>query len=247
MDYHRAPVAVGVVALVVVAALAGCLGAGAPYEGSPPPEQIEQRHVDALRGAGSFTYRARLDANASVAQFSTNVTAAVQYDPASRLVEVNTSQASESRYVPPEGPAYGRVVAGDSVTYRRLDAASIQNVSRYERPPLSNLTRAYDFERAGTATVDGEKTWVYRANATTLNESAVGPVGEAASQLENVHTTIRLYVRSDGLVKRLQYRVDATVMGRDLSLTYRVTYTDVGSTAVTAPDWLDEAKDLAGV
>lgn len=245
MVERRSTATLSVVVLAVLVALAGCTGGGAPYGESPSPEKVEQQHASALREAGSFTYNSQVRADAAVVDLSTNVTAAVELDPNTRLVRVNSSELSSVLYVPPSGQPYSRSIEGETVEYERVSNESVRNVSRYIHPPLANLTRSYDFARAGTATVAGQKTWVYRANATTLNESTAGPLAETISELETLNTTIRLYVRSDGLVKRVSYHVDATVLSEEISLTYRVTYTDVGSTDVTAPSWLDQAKSVA--
>lgn len=245
MARHRS-LSLGVVTLAILVALAGCLGGGAPYKQSPPPEKVEQKHTTALRDAGSFIYNSHTSTDAAIIERSANVTAAVELDPSTRLVRVTESGDTSALYVPPNGQPYSREVDGDTVEYDRISNDSVRNVSRYMQPPLENLTRSYTFARNGTTTIGGQKTWVYRANASTLNESTAGPIAETVSELENVNTTITLYIRSNGLVKRVSYRASATVAGQSVSLTYRLTYTDVGSTDVTEPSWLDEAKSVAG-
>jgi hypothetical protein len=236
--------ALAAVSLAVALTLAGCVGTAAPYEGSPSPETVEANHEQALRDAGSFTYRSAVNADAGIVTVSANTTAAVELSPDAQSITVNSTGTNYALYAPPEGQAYQRVTAGDTVSYERVDNESVPNASQWVTPPLANVTRAYDFSPNGTEQVGGERTWVYEANTSTLNESTAGPLAEALADREVTNTTIRLYVRSDGLVKRLSYRTVATIAGSEVSVTARVEYTDVGSTRVAEPSWLGDARSV---
>lgn len=232
--------------LVALVALSGCtavgLGGGAPYDGVPTAEEVEAGHAAALREAGSFTYNGSTTVNASFVEVTSDTVARVELDPATLLVDSGTGETTVSLYAPAEGTAYVRTRSGSTVRYERADGASTPNVSRLLSPPVADLSSSFDFAANGTAEVDGTRTYVYEANASTVNGSATGPLGEALARAEQTEISITLYVRSDGLVKRVDYEVVLTGFGEPARLSAVVTYEDVGSTTVEPPSWLAEAE-----
>lgn len=233
------PIAVGLALLVV---LAGCTGGGAPYEGAPSAEQVEQSHEEALRDAGSYTYNQTVTVNASIVEVTSNTTAAVELDPEAYLLQSQTGEGRFAVYAPADDRPYVRSQFGDTITYERGENESVPNASRFVTPPVSDLSSSFDFTANGTTEVDGTTTYVYEANLSTLNESAVGPVGESLAEAEATNATVTVYVRSDGLVKRLDYEFVVEGFGSPARLSLTLTYEDVGSTTVDEPSWLEEAR-----
>ncbi|QZP37840.1 DUF7537 family lipoprotein [Halobaculum magnesiiphilum] len=232
-------IAAGVALLVV---LAGCTGGGAPYDGPPSAEDVEDGHEEAIRDAGSYTYNQTVSVNGSVIDVTSNTTAAVELDPETYVWEQETGDGSLSVYAPADDRPYVRTRAGNTIRYDRPENESVPNVSGFTTPPVAELAGAFDFSANGTAQVDGTRTYVYEANVSTLNESAVGHVGEALADAEATDATVEVYVRSDGLVKRVDWQVVVEGLGEPTRLSVTITYENVGSTTVEEPSWLEEAK-----
>ncbi|MFC6785460.1 hypothetical protein ACFQFH_05895 [Halobaculum halobium] len=229
-------------ALALLVALAGCTAGGAPYEGAPTAEEVEAGHEDALRDAGSYTYTQTVSVNGSFVDLTSNVTAAVETDPETYLVTQETGDGSVSVYHPSDDRPYVRTQAGNTIRYERADNESIPGADAFATPTLTELSSGFNFSANGTAQVDGEETYVYEANLTTLNESAVGPIGETLAEADSTEATIQVYVRADGLVKRVSYELVVEGFGDPTRLTLTSTYEDVGSTTVDEPSWLSEAE-----
>ncbi|MFC7098647.1 DUF7537 family lipoprotein [Halobaculum marinum] len=228
--------------LALLVALAGCTGGGAPYDGAPSAEEVEQGHEEALRDAGSFTYNQTVTVNASFVQVTSNTSAAVELDPDTYLYRSQTGDSTVEVYAPADGQPYVRSQSGSTIRYDRAENDSVPNASRFASPPLDDLASDFDFAANGTAQVDGEQTYVYEANLSTLNESAVGPIGEALADADATDATVAVYVRSDGLVKRVAYDFVVEGFGEPARFSLTLTYEDVGSTTVAEPSWLEEAQ-----
>ncbi|WP_284014177.1 DUF7537 family lipoprotein [Halobaculum litoreum] len=228
--------------LALLVALAGCTGGGAPYESAPSAEEVEAGHEEALREAGSFTYNQSVSVNGSLFDVTSDTTAAVDLDGDAYLVETRTGDSGVAVYAPGGERPYVRTQSGNTIRYERGENGSVPNASRFVAPPLSELSDSFEFAANGTAQVDGTRTYVYEANLSTLNESAVGPVGEALAEAEATDATVRVYLRSDGLVKRVRYAFVVDGFGEPTRLSLTLTYEDVGSTTVDEPSWLSEAE-----
>ena len=229
-------------ALALLVVLAGCTGGGAPYEGAPSAEQVEAGHEEALREAGSYTYNQSVSVNGSLIDVTSNTTAAVELDPETYVWTQETDDRSLAIYAPADDRPYVRTQTGSTIRYERADNESVPNVSAFATPPLAELSDGFDFAANGTAQVDGERTYLYEANLSTLNESAVGPVGEALAEADATDASVDVYVRSDGLVKRVDWTVVVEGFGDPTRLSLTLTYEDVGSTTVEEPSWLAEAE-----
>ncbi|MFC7068353.1 DUF7537 family lipoprotein [Halobaculum lipolyticum] len=233
-------IAAGVALLVV---LAGCTGGGgAPYEEPPSAEQVEAGHEEALRDAGSYTYTQSVRVNGSFVDVTSNTTAAVELDPETYRWRQETGDGSLEIYAPADDRPYVRTQAGSTIRYERADNDSVPNASAVATVPLSDLSEGFDFTANGTAQVDGERTYLYEANLSTLNESAVGPIGEAFADADATEATVDVYVRSDGLVKRVDWTFVVEGFGEPTRLSLTLAYEDVGSTTVEEPSWLEEAQ-----
>ena len=145
-------------------------------------------------------------------------------------------------YAPADDRPYVRTQAGSTIRYERAENESVPDASGFTTPPVAELAGAFNFSANGTAEIDGTQAYVYEANVSTLNESAVGPIGEALADAEATDATVEVYVRSDGLVKRVDWTLVVEGFGEPTRLSVTVTYEDVGSTTVAEPSWLEEAR-----
>ncbi|MFC7167703.1 DUF7537 family lipoprotein [Halospeciosus flavus] len=229
-------------ALLLVAALvvgAGCAampgGETKPYETPLNGSEMEQKHATVLQEAGSYTYELNYSSSFSGQSFlGTNVSAQVDTESDAAFFATNSSLGPIEVYVPPNGSAYQRIGTGEEARYRQIQQRP--NLSQFARLDLTNLTAKTNFTANGTTTIDGETVWVYESSA---NES----LSMADSVFEHANSSVTLYVRSDGLVKRTTVTVTAGSGDTSGSLTLTRTFRKVGSTMVEEPAWLDEAKN----
>jgi hypothetical protein len=130
--------------------------------------------------------------NGSFIEVTSNTTAAVEADPETYRWRQETGDGSVSVYAPADGRPYVRTQAGNTIRYDRPENESLPDAGGLVTPPLSDLAGAFNFSANGTAEVDGTRTYVYEANASTLNDSAVGPIGEALAEAESTDATIEV-------------------------------------------------------
>lgn len=244
---HARTRSIAILALLVVTA--GCVGApgagdasGAAPGAAPSADAIATAHQDALSAAGSYTYTA--EATATVdgqTAGSSALSAAVDRETDRTLVETDTAVGPVTTYVD-SGTAYQRIGA-EEPQYRTLeiDATADEVVSTDVGPSIGNHT----FEANGTATVDGQQVRTYEAHETGSNATLQTDLGEGVS-VESV--TVTLSVRDDGLVVRQDTSAEISLGDAQAEGTFdrTVTYSNVGSTAVTAPDWVDDAREAGG-
>lgn len=236
-----------VLLLVALTVLAGCtssslspLGESQPYETPLNATEVEQGHAAALEDAGSATVLFQMDSSfGDTSAGASNATIAVDFESGAMYATANVSFGTTETYYAPDGTGYTRFKSGDQVQYERVSEKP--NVSDLTSVDFEQLTQELNFSANGTATVDGEKTWVYEAqNSTDFGE--FGGEGEGATM--NVSAT--LYITSDGLVKQMAVATDGGAGDTTVSFSLTQTYTKVGSTTVEEPDWLDEAKEQTG-
>lgn len=115
------------------------------------------------------------------------------------------------------------------------------------------LVETVNWTQTGVVERDGEQLTRYVAtgeeNVTDFREEAdISPTAAAnLSQLQTQLSDIRLelYLTKDGVVREFRVDLSGTANGRQISVTYLLRTTDVGSTTVEPPDWLDEAKNAS--
>lgn len=261
---------VGVVALL---AISGCSGLSGSAEFAPGVTEervvnataLSAGHGDVLANV-SYTFTR----NASQRIEADEYTYAVTHDTRVRVSRngdylyrhravVETTEGSSHRL--DEVWSNGTVAVGRNVD---LDNNSV-TYTRYEPPePYSaaNVTRSGISGALGAATV--VETWNEsgtRYARLASNESETRRIQARNRTIENA-TTIRVTtatVREDGFVPRVTWTVagqrplpaslDTDAAVGHINDTTRVRYTDVGSTDVGRPDWIDEAlnttEDLA--
>lgn len=229
---------------LVLVTTAGCLAApgvgdvnGETFDG----DAVATEHQQALTESGSYTY----DVEASVTVDGTsaggsNLTAAVDLASEEVLVSSDTRAGPVTTYLA-EGIAYQRIGV-EEPQYRtfepEVDAGDVV------RTDISPVVDTYSFEANGSDTVNGQQVRTYTATQTGANATLLEDFGEGVA-VDSV--TVTLSVRDDGVVVREETRATLEIDGGDSEGTYHrtATYRDVGSTDVTAPDWLD-AADSAG-
>ncbi|WP_439025975.1 DUF7537 family lipoprotein [Haloarchaeobius sp. DT45] len=147
-------------------------------------------------------------------------------------------------YVAPDGTATQRSTFGDTVQYQHVSADEYE-VSTYLT--AMNATATLDHESAtltydGQTTVDGETMYVYTASSL---EQLYLPTDQAdASEFDHSSVSmadLRLVVDDAGTLRAMQYDLEMTEDDAELTLHFVLSYSDIGTTTVEEPDWLDEA------
>ncbi|MFB6132940.1 MAG: hypothetical protein ABEJ44_06010 [Halanaeroarchaeum sp.] len=235
--------AVAVLALIVVSA--GCLAApgatgasGADLNASI----VATEHERALEAAGSYTYRVAASATVDGRSAgSSSITAAVDVVADRARVQSQSALGPVTTYLE-NGSVYQRV-GTDPPQYQTLEG----NVSAGEvvSSHVAAFVANYSFEPNGTTTIDGEVVRVYVAHATGSNATIRQDFGENVDVTE-VEAT--LAVNEDGVVVRHHIVANLSIQGGKSVGTYTrtVTFTNVGSTDVDRPPWLDEARAATG-
>lgn len=226
--------------LVSLTLLAGCsasalpgLGPSQPYETPLNASEVEAGHARVLDDAGSATIVMEMNVTSGGRPAGTgNLTVETEFENGPTHATTGGSGATTEVYVAEDGTGYSRVAVDGGVVHYDILSDSM-NVSSFTELDPGEMTDRFEFTVNGTAEIDGETTYVYEAR----NASGLDPLpGE--STLDDV--SIRLYIRSDGLVKRMAIR---TGSADDSSFSMTQTYYDVGETTVEEPSWLDDAKD----
>jgi len=261
---------VGLFALACLLALAGCNGATGPATTAAPtdanatvsatPEPsapvyqpplsattVLDEHEGALADAGTFAYQqnttVRVGASGRIAQV-TNVSAAVDLGGDRALVLQNASFQGETVAFGNASVGYERIETGDGPRYRRAPR-NLTNPAFYARPPIGRLLRGLNYTHQGTETRDGTTVSTYAVDGT----DALTPADHGLGVIPPANVTdvrSRLVVGEDGRIESFAYRATGTVDGRELRYTVSVGWGGVGSTTVTEPAWIADARNATG-
>lgn len=237
---------------------------GAALNGST----LRADHVGQLEGAESFTTATDLVIESGNRTVRLNQTTLVDLatDRARQTSVLSSSQRNGSiqaqTYTRPNVTYQRFVVDGgaqETVTYRRASppydaTGSVEpvNTTRAKNPDLAkSVVDSIEWTQTGVEGTGERAVTRYvatgRENFTEFrngsNVSSVQGVnlsafGEDVSEMRAV-----LRVDGDGVVREFRFRVAGTSDGRDVALSFIVRTTEVGTTTVTEPDWLDEAKN----
>lgn len=236
-----------IVILALLVMTAGCVaapGAGdasgsALDDSTPDGASVAATHERALDAAGSYTYEAEASATIDGENAGSSSLSAAVDRPADRtLVETGSVLGPVVTYVE-NGTAYQRIGA-EEPQYRTLEIDA--PVGDLVSTDVAPVVRNNSFEANGSTTVAGEQVRLYEAHATGSNATLQTDLGEGVT-VDSVDVT--LAVRDDGLIVR-QHTTAAISLdgdGRDGTFTRTVTYSDIGTTEVTAPDWIEDARD----
>ncbi len=253
---------VSVLLLVALATLSGCAGlfggepSQTPTNGTNTSEPVHElpldgsgvidAHTAALDDAETFTYRqnatARQLGNRSGIINYKNVTAQTNLAEGSLRSEQELAfQPSRAAYVDGQGNAYIRQSAGDNASYQRFDGDEADTTT-YRDPGIAGYLDGLNFSDAGTETVDGVTVDRYEVtDPSQVNASAHDPEILTAEGIETISVTVA--VDRDGVVRSFEYHVTGeNANGDPLGYHLSLQYSDVGSTTVSEPAWLSEAR-----
>lgn len=255
-----AVLAIGLVALVALAgcsALDGSASTPGANDGSPTPEpfvgpdesvggsELADQHERQLRSSDDFTVRTNLTFSSS-SNVATEITELRANPDEGVYWEYTDGFDPVERYRYTDGDETLVRVVGDSTTY---DAASepydggVEPVALNDSLHASTIEQLFDgevdLENRGTTTHDGVTTTEFAA----AGADSWNPPNYDTSDVTEFD--VRVLVDRNGVVRLLEYRVVEESGGESTVLEVTVAVSDVGSTDVTEPDWLDEARDAA--
>lgn len=228
--------------LVILVVTAGCLAAPGVDDASAAEldaSTAAAEHEQALETAGSYTYTVEASATLDGQSAGTStITAAVDIEADRARVESESLLGPVTAYVE-NGSVYQRI-GTEEPRYQTADSdvEAAEVVSSDVAAVVSNHT----FAPNGTASVNGERVRTYEANSTGENATLRQDLGDGIV-VETVEAS--LSVNDDGVVVRQQVVAAVSIEGEQSVGTYTrtVTYTDVGSTTVERPSWLDDARE----
>lgn len=230
---------------------------------------LSQDHVSGLDSAESFTSRTVLDVSAT--NGSARIESTVMVDLAEERALQNSvisadivggGQLRTATLTTPD-ETYRRIEFGSdgqtTVQYQHATApyqetgmlgAQPVNVTQAKNAKLAKrLGDAIDWTQTGTVERNGTTLTRYEArgaeNFTEFrNRTDLGPTG---ANLSNVDANVSeisavLFVDRTGLIYEFRFELTGTAQGQDVTLSFAVTTTNVGTTNVEDPDWLDEAR-----
>jgi hypothetical protein len=250
----------GSLSVVLLVLLAGCSGIVADVETeSHGPNETEQVHDLPLDGetvldthestvndAGSFTYDLNTtvwnDSNGDIIQFrETEVRADLDSGEFFGTDQQMYRPYSET-YLDGEGNAYQRKRNRTTVQHAAIDPSQV-NVTSFARPPLRRYIDGLALEHQGTDTVDNVTVDTYRATTTEqVDPSEHGLAVISPDRLDSVNVTVQ--IDREGVVRTFDYRVvGENAQGDALRFHIRLGYSDVGSTNVTEPGWLENVSE----
>lgn len=217
-------------------------------------ESIFGGHADAVGEAGSFTANVEIEVNTSQqdASVSSTTYGNIDSDTGYQQVEVSSSFITQTTEV---------YTSGDE-TWQRTNSSLQGTQYDYATAPYEgsvqpvNTTQAatgnfqfgstdLTWEAAGSTTVNGFETTRYTATDISSPEQASSLIGANVTAVDNIQ--FEAFVDDDGIVRRLvlDFSGESEQSGQvQQSLQYELT--DIGSTTVPTPEWLDEARQQTG-
>lgn len=205
---------------------------------------VTENHRAALNGT-SFTLSIEMEQSLDDRSVNASSTYRVGEDRENVSVRTDTP-SSRSRVYLTGDTQYGRMVAGNRTRYDvRERTADVDRalLNSSAGASLVNETLALgNYSVAGTETRDGTTETTLNATGLADESERSGLVGVAAN-VSSFDATVT--VDGEGVVRSLSYTMVLTREGRTVTTTLSLDVTDVGSTAPTAPDWIDEAEASA--
>ncbi|MCD2199889.1 hypothetical protein LPA44_08270 [Halobacterium sp. KA-4] len=214
---------------------------GDPVYDSPLDAQtVAQAHESVVRDAGSFTLVSTSNQTQGNQSFGVESSTAVDLATAAYFSRQEASGQTIEQYGFGNGTAYQRISMASGQTQYTVPQQS-PNTSQLAGSQLASFVGAFSFSHTGTETIDGTETYVYEASGVEdLNQSAPG---FSSLDTENVTSmSAQVYVTDDGLVKQFGYSLTVSTSNGEASVATEQQYVDVGSTTVSEPVWLDEAR-----
>jgi hypothetical protein len=125
------------------------------------------------------------------------------------------------------------------------------NASSARFPELvTSVGGGVTWEQQGTTTYEGTEVVEYTASGEAAFDASFreqvqpsgGLFGTSANITEYDGIEATLLLDEDGVIRQLRYEASGTQDGEQLTVTLTVTFEDIGSTTVSEPSWLDEAR-----
>ncbi|MCG1003671.1 MULTISPECIES: hypothetical protein [Halobacterium] len=216
-------------------------GAGDPvYESPLDAQTVAQTHESVVRDAGTFTLVSTSNRTQGGQSVSVQSSTAVDLATGAYFATQESPMQTVEQFGFGNGTAYQRVSTADNQT-RYTIPREAPNTSQLAGSQLESFVGAFSFSHTGSETVDGTDTHVYEASGVEdLNQSAPGLGSLDTENLTSL--TAELYITDDGLVKRFGYSLTVSTSNGEASIATDQRYVDIGSTTVSEPAWLDEAR-----
>lgn len=242
------------VAVAALTATAGCNLGGQPDITGPSGDlsgpKLNSTTADAVESAGSYTFHrdARIVA-ANGRETTVTITTRVDFESQQGLREA--SQNTTGRTLTPN--ITRAVYTSGETTYRRQETVqgvtydmqegdgelNPVNVNSFSRN-YTAFTTAFDFEENGTATVAGTTTTRY-SSVNLTDGSALADNANATV----VNASATLYIDDNGAVRRLSIEYGVRADGSTTRIQFTDTISNLGSTTVSEPGWVSEARSAS--
>ncbi|MFB6123085.1 MAG: hypothetical protein ABEJ78_06475 [Haloferacaceae archaeon] len=242
-------------AVAALLLLAGCGGGAAPSTATPAPTAetpsapgpadvagVNDTAVDAsalVEGHRAALTNRSLTLDVVAVDNDTRTTLTERVESGGRPLLVRSASGNRSRttYVA-NGTTYERLTRGNESSYRSANrtGASAYPASYTGSRIVWQYMSTATYRPNGTTVENGTGLLALSATAADLNESALAAANVTVDTFRST-----AYVDDAGVVRKFTYRVEGTRDGVPFSQTLRVRVTDVGSTDVPRPDWLDRA------
>ena len=207
-------------------------------------ETVSSDHAAALEETDSFTYEVTFEAadGESSLSIDAHVEADTESDEAYSVQESNFL-GNQTAYKYTSGNAtYEKTVReGDeeNAQYTTSEDGAVEPVNTTPSFQAS-LVDGLEWSQEGTEELNGVGVTRYESTG-VANVTALVGAGTDAGNVTNVSAT--MLVDADGVVRRYDLTYTVVEADSETTVTYEVETTDVGSTSVEEPDWLDEARN----
>jgi hypothetical protein len=236
-----------VLAVAALAVLAGCGGggdAGTPtpvYETPLDSDTVLDAHNDAVREAGSFTYVQQVQFAGVIGNQSNRLTATVDLADQRGRIAVNSTIGGVQRIYVTADEGYVQRVGPNETTYQVASEDS-RNLAQYVRPSFGTLLSGTDFQYNGTVERDGREVFVYQASGVESADASVLRLQSLTKQNATAFESTVL-VRPSGVIEAVDFHAEYETGGQVSIYDVQVRYRGVGATSVSAPDWLEAARN----
>ncbi len=246
-----------VLCLVIVLGLAGCSGLspfgsdvsypdGYNESGITDAETAANQHSEALSEHDNYT----LEMNVTGTEGTGETGFTFRVDEANEQATMNLSVEGEEESMSIER------YQDENTTYEKTEMPTFGTVyDTTEEPAESfqgNLTNHTDmeplfangsFEEAGTVTRDDETLLRYNATDIEDPDAFINTSEISNDSIESFNSTV--LVNEEGIVRSFEFDMTYTADGETEEASLMIRVTDIDSTTVKEPDWLEEAEAAA--
>jgi len=219
----------------------GASADGEPVYDSPlDGATVAENHESVVRDAGTFTLASTSNQTQGNQSFGVESSTAVDLESGAYFSRQAAGSQTVEQYGFGNGTAFQRVSAAGQVRY--TIPQQTPNTSQLAGSQLESFVGSFEFSHAGTESVDGTETDVYEASGVEdLNESAPGFAGLDVENVSSIDAHVR--ITDEGLVKQFGYSLTLSTGSGEASVSTDQRYVEVGSTTVSEPAWLDDARE----